>query len=304
MKKEDYIIPEERCDFFVSEKRKKIWWIQLDLIQEFQRVCEKYGLTYFSSNGTLLGAVRHKGFVPWDDDVDFVMPREDYDRLVSLSEEFKSPYVLHMSDDKGVYFKDFLRLMNVNTTAITKRDYFKDTKKGIFIDIFALDTRPSSQRDWIKQKKKILKYKEMLNLTVYYNRYKHNMRRRIIHIKGEVYVKIFGWKRLRKKMVEARKKYSDIKTGKLFQVVHGNDFMEYQAEWFDECVELPFEHIKIHVPVKYDKVLHVLYGDYEEFPPIEERGVHHKIYFDPDKPYADYIGKISEEEVLRHMNDY
>ncbi len=72
---------EERCDFLVTEKRKKIWAVLLDLLIKFDFVCKKYSLTYFLADGTLLGAARHQGFIPWDDDIDVSMPREDYEKF-------------------------------------------------------------------------------------------------------------------------------------------------------------------------------------------------------------------------------
>ena len=72
---------ELRDGFLVTFDRKKVWNVELNLVREFDRICKKYGLTYFMSYGTLLGAVRHQGFIPWDDDIDLMMPRPDYDRL-------------------------------------------------------------------------------------------------------------------------------------------------------------------------------------------------------------------------------
>ena len=69
---ESFIKEEVRCDFFVSEKRKKVWYVELELLRKFDEVCKKYNLTYFVEYGTLLGAVRHNGFIPWDDDIDII----------------------------------------------------------------------------------------------------------------------------------------------------------------------------------------------------------------------------------------
>ena len=79
--------PEIRCGYYVSDSMKKVWAIELDLIRKFVEVCDKHGLRYFMDGGTLLGAVRHQGFIPWDDDADMIMPREDYNKLWYVAAE-------------------------------------------------------------------------------------------------------------------------------------------------------------------------------------------------------------------------
>ena len=78
----------------VSPKLKALWDVELDLLTQFKKVCEKHNLRWFVDGGTLLGAVRHSGFIPWDDDVDIIMPYDDYCKLCSLSNEFEEPYFL------------------------------------------------------------------------------------------------------------------------------------------------------------------------------------------------------------------
>ena len=91
---EDFLKEEKRGDFTVTAKRKRVWAVILDLIVEFDSVCRKHNLRYFLDSGSLLGAIRHGGFIPWDDDIDVTMPREDYEKFIRLNDEFKHPYFL------------------------------------------------------------------------------------------------------------------------------------------------------------------------------------------------------------------
>lgn len=131
---------EVRSDYYVSEEMKHIWAVGLDLWQQFDSVCRKHNLKYYAAYGTLLVAVRHKGFIPWDDDIDLCMMRDDYEKLKLVAkDEFKKPY----------YFQDwynscgrtwcFSKLRNSSTTAIEFPDKGKEFNQGMFIDINALD---------------------------------------------------------------------------------------------------------------------------------------------------------------------
>ena len=90
--------------FLVSEKRKKIWNIELDLIRQFISICQHYGLHYIASGGTLLGAIRHNGFIPWDDDVDIMMPRNDYERFLNIAQSNLPKYCFVQSNKTEKYY--------------------------------------------------------------------------------------------------------------------------------------------------------------------------------------------------------
>ena len=91
---QNFLDEEEISGYLVTSQMKEVWAVELDLMAQLDRVCRENGLTYFAGAGTLLGAVRHHGFIPWDDDMDFYMLREDYNKLIGLANEFKEPYFL------------------------------------------------------------------------------------------------------------------------------------------------------------------------------------------------------------------
>ena len=112
-----FFYEEERCGFPISANMKKIWAIELDLYLKFAAICERYRLRYYLIFGSLLGAIRHKGMIPWDDDMDVCMPREDYNFLCkNCISEFNDPYILQTPfSDVGSFFS-FAKIRNKNAT--------------------------------------------------------------------------------------------------------------------------------------------------------------------------------------------
>ena len=147
---ESFFKGEEKCGYYVSPEMKKVWAVELDLIAEFSRVCEKHGLKWWMDAGTLLGAVRHKGFIPWDDDVDVIMMREDYERFCMIApEELSYPYSFGR-------VTPFAKIYNVSTTmgsALIKERFDAGEKMtlsykpAVFLDLFPLDGLPDDERE-------------------------------------------------------------------------------------------------------------------------------------------------------------
>ena len=132
------------CKHIVTQKMKKVWAVELELLLELDRVCSKHHLKYFLIGGTLLGAARHQGFIPWDDDIDVIMPREDYDKLFSIAEnELKYPFFFQTTLTEKEFFRAHAQLRNSLTTGCTSFDKRLKINRGIFIDIFVLDKVPN-----------------------------------------------------------------------------------------------------------------------------------------------------------------
>lgn len=301
-----FLLPETKCGFFVSEKRKKIWQIQIGLIEELARVCECYHLRYFASNGTLLGAVRHGGFIPWDDDVDIVMPRPDYQKLIEISqEEFSAPFHLHTPENGIGYYRSYIRLRNSRTTAIPMKDLNSRDNNGIFIDIFPMDGCSSGKffRKW--HFLLITGYSAMANTYTYYPDFDtHRFFRTMLYFFSKIYCKIHGYKGLLQRIENLRSRIPYDSAEEIYVITHGRQCLVFPRVFYEETKQMAFEYIKLPVPTAYDEVLKKHYGDYKKLPPVEKRGQHHSIFFDPDKPYEEYVNVMTREEMKKQLNNF
>lgn len=137
---ESFFHDEVRDDYLVKVEMKKVWAVEIDLFLKFSEICNRHGLRFWGDGGTLLGAVRHNGFIPWDDDMDLIMPREDYNKLMDFGpEEFNAPYFLQNPHTDPNYGYSFAKLRNDNTTCIPEVFQKAGFNHGIYIDIFPLD---------------------------------------------------------------------------------------------------------------------------------------------------------------------
>lgn len=132
---------------YTQEALARLREVETEIYLEFARVCDKHGLRYFAAFGTALGAVRHQGFIPWDDDIDVAMPREDYEKLMRISEkEFTHPYRMLEPRKTPGYVMTFAKLTREDSTFVEATDTDRTYHSGIFIDIFPMDPMPSDPK--------------------------------------------------------------------------------------------------------------------------------------------------------------
>ena len=279
------------CDFYVDEKRKKIWAVCIDMLVKLDEICRKHKLRYSLAFGSLLGAIRHNGFIPWDDDIDVVMPREDYEKLKRYKSEFSQPYYLQFPGEDGGYFFSFAKLRNSNTSAISWAFRDETFNQGMFLDIFPIDNckLESADVNW-----------EIINQLIL--QLSTNMRRSLKDPTPKDIERFqqFPYRDSNEVLKELNSivtQYNDVKTEMgIVAVSTISPARKLTFKWSDvlDTIDVNFYGHKIMIPRNYDSILKVTYGDYIKFPPVEERGTwHNSVIFDPDKPYTEYLKSIN-----------
>ena len=283
-----------RADGPAGEERrllKKIHACQLDLLKTFDKVCREKGLRYMAVHGTLLGAVRHGGFIPWDDDLDLAMPREDYDKLASLGTEvFGRPYFLQTTlNDPGTFNGGYMRLRDDRTTAVEQKDRWKNAHLGIWIDILPLDACPEDEEGLARRQKKIRYAQRLLYAKTY------KLDRVPILDTGGIRIswyylarQLYSRERLAEKLERACRSDEMSSRCGILACYYGRkpNRNVYDAAEAADLVELPFEDTVIPVPRAYDKWLAARYGqDYMTWPAPADRYRHGTVWFDPEAPY-------------------
>ena len=296
---DDFYRSEVRWDFEVSEKRKRVWAKELEILFDFDRVCKKYGLKYRLNGGTLLGAVRHGGFIPWDDDLDVDMTREDYEiaRRI-MPEELEASFEWQdLSTNLSMCTYDqitvnhrlpFAKIRNRYTTAIENPPMPSVINQGIWIDIFPLD-------DALDEK---------------------GFTAEMLEMEKELYVSVFSDPKLQEYMLSdecntviskndlkdiLKLPYTDrfliyekllisfIGTSTKYSIKYseltGGTHQVMDKQLYDDIIEIPFEGYMLPVPAHYHEVLTHIFGDYNE----PRRNYEHAAIFNADVPYTEYF---------------
>lgn len=299
---DDFLQEENRCDHFISSEMKAVWAVELDLYTELKRVCDKHHLTLLGDGGTVLGAVRHGGFIPWDDDMDFLMPRDDYDRLCAIAPtEFAYPYFWKTEDTNPGCLRGHAQLTNSETTAILagEKDSVVDTNKGIFIDIFQFDNVPDdlAERTSFMGQIVSLRHKMGRYATWYYGDNRSTGIKRVVKSILFAAFKVFNRQYRNKyyeELEELRHKYDNQETaewanlGLVFDTKSWKRLVQCK-EWYNEIKKVKFEFLEIEILGDYDAYLTHVYGDWHKM--IKGTSTHGSVFFDPYTSYRTYVAK-------------
>lgn len=280
-----------------TEQDKKIWKVYLELWKEFDRIAQKYNLTYFLFNGTLIGAARHQGFIPWDDDFDIAMPRKDYDRLqFELSNEFKEPFFFQSILSDPTHFNGLNRLRKSDTTMILRYDYGHPCNNGIYMDIYPIDNLPDSPIAYKKIVASATLFRQIFYYHVYGSLYpakkvqpKTSIKQFCVKSLSSILFRLFDEKKVYIYFQKLLGKYKDAscKFVTTLSVHPGRKSNIWHSEDIKSVTYLDFEGYRMPVPVGYDRCMKIRYGDYMKIPPAEMQKPIHctKAYMNPDIPY-------------------
>lgn len=254
---------------------------EFEILKIFVEICDKLNLNYFLVRGTALGAVKYNGFIPWDDDIDVALPRQDYEKFLSMATKLLPKEIFLQSYRTDPQFPfPYAKLRNCNTTYIEKNVRHLKINHGVFIDIFPIDGYPKEKRAQfaLKNKKKFLSWQYFCALCDENEPFKVRFRNKIFRALGFA-------KRTSKSLEKFDKAVS--KYPLEIYAEHPNDF------FVDGATQAEFEGLKVKIPKNYELYLTYKYGDWRaDLPEDKKKGHHYFTVYDLEKSFTEYIIKI------------
>ena len=254
---------------------KELKKIQLNILDNVNSFCKKNKINYWLDCGTLLGAVRHSGYIPWDDDIDIGMLRDDYDKFLKIYNKDNTKYQLMASElDKDYYFQ-FGKVVDTSTV-LYEPDEKTGIKGAVYIDVFVYDNAPDDED----------KLTEMFDKRDYYNKFriaqlypklydKSSLKKRIMRFFLNIYLKFLPKNYYNKKCIDNSKRYINENTKRVGNFTSAKR-MTGDKSIFASFVDVTFEKKKYPAPIGYDEWLKAFYGDYMKLPPKDKQVSLHK----------------------------
>lgn len=237
----------------------------LDILVYFRDFCIEHNLRFFLSAGSCIGAIRHKGFIPWDGDIDVIMPRDDYDKLLSLWNQFADTnrYECCITTEKQTIGFPMILIRSKNTTCIYDHSKQWDICHGMKLDVEHYDGMPKGK---INQN---IQYVESLAFALFRTQRVPNQKSRFIKTLSKVILTLFRNPKICYKISEVLekqiKKY-DCKTAEYVRYLNNAPM---KREFFDNVLWVDFEGTPMPIPENYHEFLQAEYGDYMKLPPVE-----------------------------------
>jgi lipopolysaccharide cholinephosphotransferase len=252
----------------------KLHQVELEILDELVSICEKHNLTYFLVGGTLLGAARHKGFIPWDDDIDVSMPREDYQQFITICrDELDNKYFLHDISTDPRYWLPFIKLRKNNTCFLEEEapPLHSGDHRGIAIDIFPYDGVRNHDPFWKIKEILIRKIRHLLPIKLNFKIEEKHFYAYIKRFMAGMFSFHFLHWLLKRIMTPRIKNYKYITS---WTGMYGYQRETFPADFFTPVAKLPFEDRLYNAPREWELYLKQIYGDYMKLPPEDKRKTH------------------------------
>ena len=285
---------------FTPETLRKLQLKELDTLVYFKEFCDKNNLLFYLCGGCCIGSLRTGGFIPWDDDIDILMPRDDYEKLYKLWDNDKQErFKLLRTDEKIFTGNIFTTIVDTETTCVKANQAHLDIPFGIMMDIFPIDGCPKGKFKRTMQKLNAMIYSLFLAQIVPEN---HGG---IMALGSKFLLSIVKSPKAReKKWRNAERRMSKYKISdceyitELCEGVHSMQ-PEYHKEWFASAVYREFEGLQMPIPVGYDPYLKKAFGDYMKLPPEDKQKPHHDmILVDTERSYKEVLKGKKPSELL------
>ena len=260
------------------EESKKI---ELDILLAVSDFCNKNNLTYFLAYGTLIGAIRHKGFIPWDDDIDITMPREDYNKFIAT---FEHEYLKAVIPGAPMSKYSFVKVIDTRTVKTEPYLKYPAGPLGVDIDIFPIDGAPSDDAEYDKWYDQLMAVYNPFTLSVqsFSMKYlKHSIKLALLKLKlkkPDFYLE-------EAKKLHALYPYRASEYVAAVECPYNSKKNRVPKQYYVGSVDVEFEGHTFRAPICYDKLLRSIYGDYMQLPPEDQRVTHHtnKVYWKDEK---------------------
>lgn len=275
---------------------RKVQLIQLEIAKEIKRICEKNNISYFLDSGTLLGAIRHKGFIPWDDDLDIGMYRDDFQKFINIApSELNKKYEMQTWMNDPNYGNAFIKIRKKGTKYVEKVASSQEIN-GIYVDVLPYDNFPPKKNDQRAQGLKIEILKRMIYSKSNYKNWNNSksflqkVKRRLIYVPIQIVCLFISKKKLIEMFNKVATKYNGIDTDKVYEQTGSTKY----GKWIipKKCIHnldyVLFEGEKFLAPIDSDLYLSSVYGNYMQLPPENERYNRHSIIevnFDAKEDY-------------------
>ena len=265
----------------------------LEMAEYFVQFCKENDLLCYLCGGGAIGTLRHKGFIPWDDDLDFFMPRKDYEKLAQLwPQKADSRYQLSKSNENYLDRNLFITIRDTQTTCIKPYQQDLDIPHGLDLEVLSLDYFPANELSRKKQVIAALVYSLFCAQTI---PEKHGG---IMKWGSQALLALIPSKKLRykiwKKAEAEMTKYTKEESDGITELCSGPYYMKkkYPISSFEDALWLPFEETELPIPIGYDDYLKTAFGDYMTPPPVEKQVAHHDaVLVDLEKSYTHYKGE-------------